>query len=506
MTPDEEDSYRKLKKVQHVLGLFGKFVDISVADDACIVKKGMMQTAFVDAREVPPVLSELLEANKDSLKKITLDINYCSRTSAAGPIVFSSATHLHIRGLAGRAYISDLGWRFPALTTLQVGHIISVDADSLVRLLDKSPKIERLGFRVRFEQLGRIISQLKDTLSQHWSKADKRQVPKKLGIVVEDISSIGVRYGRGKGAAVVAGVSEWAADVNCQIECWPVCLGKLTIYCSTTAATAPPAPDGLYGQIATWLAANATHVRVKFGGTPLDESWRHKLIFHKAKKLTFNIKPGASASEVVDSIPTWLTERQGEGQQSTSRHFPAVEHMTVFPASLSLADVHAARSKLSPLLGGLTTLKRVDITDVSSFAAAHELLCCLSVDQLDEVTVGGQWDGPVVCEWPEDAPDTLSGSGRCPLIHHLTSGSFGLSSKAGVREFIKLALALRPVSVRLVADLNDSELTGDSCTSRLAGLRSFMEDCLRQVAAHYTFDSADTKCEWYRLTLKLRAK
>jgi len=96
-----------------------------------------------------------------------------------------------------------------------------------------------------------------------------------------------------------------------------------------------------------------------------------------------------------------------------------------------------------------------------------------------------------VCEWPADAP-TIWGV-RCALIHHLTSPH--LCSKAGVRDFFELASAVRPVRVRLFAELVDSELTGDSRTSRLADLRSFMEDCLRQVATHYTIDSEDSKCE-----------
>jgi len=50
------------------------------------------------------------------------------------------------------------------------------------------------------------------------------------------------------------------------------------------------------------------------GGTALHESWRDKLIFSNARTLTIDIKAGASVSEVVDSIPEWLTEREGEGQ------------------------------------------------------------------------------------------------------------------------------------------------------------------------------------------------
>ncbi|CEM01723.1 unnamed protein product [Vitrella brassicaformis CCMP3155] len=431
MTRREEDTYRKLKTLQNLkdearthtravettLGLFGNFADVSVVDDASTVKKmphtaGKIQAAHVEAREVPPVVSELLEANKDKLKKITLDVEYCYlRRSDAEPIVFSSVTHLDVRRSAGLEFISARRWKFPAVTTLRLGRIGNRDAASLVRLLRESPKIEWLeadritfdrtqltnfrdalarcpnltaisSFRVCFEQLGHI-SQLKDTLSQHWIKSDKKEVPKTLGIVVEGISLIGVDYGRGKGAADIAGVSEWATDVNCQIVCWPVCLGKLTIDCGSSDAIATPAPGGLYGQIATRLAANATDVQLWLGGTPLDESWRHKLIFHKAKKLTINIKRGASAAEVVDSIPTWLTERQGESQGATSRCFPAVEHLTVSSFSLSLADVRAASSKLSPLLCGLTTLKRVELYGVSSFAAAHELLSFLTVDKLD---------------------------------------------------------------------------------------------------------------------------
>ena len=281
---------------------------------------------------------------------------------------------------------------------------------------------------------------------------------------------IGVDYGQ-QGAADIKAFSRWADDNKCQLGWRPSC-GLTIIDCSNSDATAPPAPDGLYGEITRQLAANATHVRngpnkrrsasdgapcvcvcvcmsmqlrLKLGGTALHESWRHKLIFNKAKHLIVNIKAGASASGVADSIPRWLSEGQG----ATSRHFPAVEKLTVQSFSLSLADVRATSSKLRPFLGGMMTLKSVDLSDVSSFAAAHEFLCCLSVGELDEVEVAER-DGCVVSEWSADAPDTLSRVGcRSLILRHTNTEYLRLRSKAGVADFIKLALALRPVSVQL---------------------------------------------------------
>ena len=575
----------------------------------CVCLQGKMQTAFVDAKVVPFVVSELLEANKDSLKKITLNVDSWSRTPDAGPIVFSSATHLDIRGLAGLDYIRyvregsqrwrnrtaiDLlgrrvcvcrrrRWRFPALTTLRVGTLNIDHTPHLVCLLETSPMIRRLeadsitfdddyqwagftpalggcphlttitGLQIKMEQFGRL-NQLKDTLSKHWKTQEPKGAlnkkcigaqgglipphlfhagpPKRLGFVVAD-AEIGVDYGQQEAADMEA-FSQWVADGHCQLD-WLPESGPMTIDCSTTAATVPPAPDGLYGQIAKRLAANATHVRnwpdkggrpsdwttrafrlcvkvrLKLGGTALHESWRHKLIFTRAKKLEikFTTKRGASASgagvALCRSVPEWLTERQGdgEGQQSTSRCFPSVKELLVFSFSLSLADLRAANSKLSPLLGGLRTLSGVRLYGVSSFAAACEFLCWLSVEQLDEVKISESgWR--VVCEWPADAPATW---GDCrPRINRLTSSS--LCSKAGVSDFIKLSLALRPVGVEIEARLEESGLEGDSEADRLADLRSFADECARQVAPHYTVEKSECDRGWYGLTftLKLMAK
>ncbi|CEL98560.1 unnamed protein product [Vitrella brassicaformis CCMP3155] len=511
VTRGEEPTYQKIKTLQNLkdearthtraaettLGLFGKFADVSVVDDACLVKKmphmaGRIQVAHVEAGCVPSVASELLEASRDTLKKMTLDVEEKDRlrTSNAEPIVFSKVTDLDLLGHAGLDHISARCWTFPAVTTLRVGRISGEMATSLVRLLRTSPKMERLessdgitfddarwsdfldalvgcphlttiaGIGIKMGHFVRLC-QLKNALDQNWSKPDKKQAPKKLGFVMlDDIPSIGVAdmeafrrwmdYGQRQGAADMAGITKWAADVHCQIE-WPR-VSLLTIDCSSDA-TALPAPGGPYGDIATPLAAKATEVSLKLGGTALHESWRGKLIFHNTKKLTINIKRGASASAVNDSIPEWLTEREG----ATSRHFPAVEQLTVHDLSLSLADVRATSSKLSPLLGELTTLKSVTFSDLSSFAAARELLCYLPVDQLDVVDIAG-CVGDVVSEWPADAPATQGV--RRPLIHRLTSSR--LASKKGVREFIKVALAVRSASVELKAWLRESELGGGS--------------------------------------------
>ncbi|CEM06624.1 unnamed protein product [Vitrella brassicaformis CCMP3155] len=481
VTRAEEPTYHKIEtlhnvvsQVEKTLGLFGKFADASWVENANKVKnayKGKIQVAHVEADRVPSVASELLEANKDTLKKVTLDVephlpcDFKKITPNHSAAVFSQVTHLDLLGRAGLDHISDRCWTFPAVTTLRVGRISnSKRAALLVRLLRESPKIERLefsdgitfddarwsdfldalvgcphlttiaGIGIKMKHFGRLC-QLKDTLDQNWSKPDKKEAPKKLGFVMVDyISSIGVDYGQGQGAADMAGITKWAADVRCQIE-WPR-VSWLTIDCSS-AATARPAPGGLYGDIATQLAAKATHVRsaqtrggerecirvsiffqveLELGGTALHESWRDKLIFHNTSKLTINIKRGASASAVVDSIPTWLTEREG----ATSRHLPAVKHLTVRGFCLSLADVRAASSKLSPLVGGLTTLKSVTFSDKSSFAAAREFLCYTSVERLDVVDIAG-CVGDVVSEWPADAPATQGV--RCPIIHRLVHPS-----------------------------------------------------------------------------------
>ncbi|CEM01659.1 unnamed protein product [Vitrella brassicaformis CCMP3155] len=516
MTRGEERIYDKIKTLQHLKHM------------------GKIQTAFVDARVVPPVASKLLEANKDSLKKITLNVESWSRTPDAGPIVFSSLTDLDVRGLAGLDYLRRRRWIFPALTTLRVGTLHTDHTPHLVRLLETSPMIRRLeadsitfdndddqwagfipalagcphlttltGLQIKMDQFGRI-NQLKDTLSKHCNTQEPKCAPKRLGFVVVD-AEIGVDYGLR--VADMEGISEWVADGHCQLD-WLPESGPMTIDCSTTAATAPPAPDGLYEEIATRLAANATHLRLKLGGTPLHESWRQKLIFTKAKKLEikFTTKQGVSASGAVeDSIPEWLAERQGdgEGRRSTSRCFPAVKELLVFSFSLSLADVRAASSKLRPLVGGLGTLKGVRLYGVSSFAAACEFLSYLSVGQLDEVRISESgWR--VVCEWPADAP--ASWGDRRPSIDRLTSSS--LCSKAGVREFIKLALALRPVSVELEARLEESGLEGDSEADKLADLRSFADECARQTAPHYTVKKSECECGWYGFifTLKLMFK
>ncbi|CEM32834.1 unnamed protein product [Vitrella brassicaformis CCMP3155] len=556
MTRDEEPTYREIKTLKHLkdeaktltkalettLGLFGKFAGVSVVENAYKVKKmphmpGNVKTAFVEVSSLhmmPPVVSELLEANKDTLKKMTLDVEankdtlkkmtldveYCARAPDAEPIVFSKVTHMDIRGREDLKFIGARCWTFPALTTLRLGRIYCIryseDAASLVRLLNQSPKLERLEVdRIRVDDgqwadftaaLGRCpslttitalvidipsqfgrLNQLKAALKSHWDKPEKKEVRKKLGFVVPN-TSIGVGYGQ-QGMANMEAFRRWAADAKCEVDWQPAGrrANMLVIDCSSGAATALPAPSGLCGQIATRMAANATEVRLELGGTALHESWRDKLIFTNTKKLTIN-KRGASASAVVDSIPTWLTERQGEGegQGPTSRCFPAVEELKMCCPSLSMADVYAVSRHHTPFLGGLRTLKSVTFSFVSSLAAAHEFLCCLSVEQLDEVTIE-KCAGREVCEWPADPPAT--GGVRHPLVHRLVCR--GLSDKAGLTDSIKLAPVLRPARVELEAWLRESELEGDTVANKLADLRSFAAECAGRVASHYTVKKSE---------------
>jgi len=264
----------------------------------------------------------------------------------------------------------------PKIERLEADWLIEFDNDQWAKFLDALAKcpflttVTGIGIGIDFG----CLTQLKDTLNRHWSQPEKKEVPKKLDFVVD--ASIGVDYGQ-QVAFTIEAFRRWADDVKCQLDWRPSC-ESLTIDCSNSDAIAPPAP-GLYGEITRQLVADATGIVLKLGGTALHDSWRDKLIFHKARRISIFADEDARTSALIDSIPTWLTERNG----ATSRCFPAVEHLTVSSFSLSLADVRAASSKLSPLLCGLTTLKRVELYGVSSFAAAHELLSFLTVDKLD---------------------------------------------------------------------------------------------------------------------------
>ncbi|CEM01695.1 unnamed protein product [Vitrella brassicaformis CCMP3155] len=518
VTEDEEDSYSKVEDVNKEMQHMDK-----------------MKTASVWASDVESrvVLSEYLESCRTTLESLTLDVRGCAKEVDASDcdVAFLKLTFLHPHNSDTIRHIRRRRWIFPALTTLRVGRIYSdEDAASLVRLLHESPKIERLeGDRIGLDyrqwadftaalgrcpylttitgleidipsQFGRL-NRLKDALRTHWSSTpEKRGVRKKLEFVTPHLS-IGVDYRQRRiRMADVEAFRKWAVDVGCELEWELGGYGWVTLDCSSGAATVLPAPGGLYGDIATRLAANATIVVLDLGGAPLHESWRHKLICHNATTLEIDIKRGASASEVVDSIPTWLSERKGDGQGATSRCFPAVEQLTVRSSSLFLAELRAASSKLRPFLGRLTTLKRVDLDGVSSFAAASEPLSYFAVGELDEVECC-EPIGCVVCERPADASGTLGD--RCPRIHRLTSSH--LRSKAGVAEFIKLALAVRPVSVELVAVLDESELEGKRKATKLADLRSFADECAMRVTPHYTVEKSE--CElvgWKKYCLGIK--
>jgi len=82
MTCDEGESYSKIRDVNKDTKHLGK-------------------TQVAHVPWIPPVVPKLLGANKDSIRKITLDFMYGSRTSDAEPIVFSSVTDLDVRWAGG---------------------------------------------------------------------------------------------------------------------------------------------------------------------------------------------------------------------------------------------------------------------------------------------------------------------------------------------------------------------------------------------------------------------
>jgi len=509
VTLDEEDSYRRMRDVNQQM-------------------RRMVKTASVRASDAMPrfVLSKCVEACTTTLEKLTLDIaDYPQelRASTRDVVVFPKVTCLHIHNGSTIEHIRRRRWVFPALTTLRLSvrffEFDSVLVPSFESILTTSPMIERLeGDRIEVDDgqwafftaaLGRCpnlititglkidipshfgcLNQLKAALSKQWSSTpEKMDLRKKLGFVVVN-ASIGGDYGQ-QGAPDLEAFRRWAATVNCKLD-WRPAGRPLLVECSSGAATALPAPDGLYGQIATRLAANATNVKLGLGNTPLHKSWRDELIFTKAKTLIVDFKATASASPVAHIIPEWLAERKGE----RSGPFPAVE-----ADSLSLADMRAARSKHTPFLGGLRSLKSVTFSSLSSLTVAYEFLCHLSVDQLDKVEIE-EGEDPLVCDRPADIP-AIRGVG-CPHIYRLVCG--GLSSKAGVTDSIKLALVLRPAHVELEAWLDENELEGESEDDRLDDLHSFADECAEQAAPHYTVK--ERECNEYSasLTLKLAAK
>ncbi|CEL99894.1 unnamed protein product [Vitrella brassicaformis CCMP3155] len=264
--------------------------------------------------------------------------------------------------------------------------------------------------------------------------------------------------------------SKWAAQVKCELE-WRPFEGQLIIDCSSDAANARTAPDGLYGDIATQLAARAERVTLKLGGTPLHESWGDKLVFNNAKTLEFHPKEGANTLEVEQSIPEWLTGRGGE----KGVPFPAVTRLDADIRSFSLTEC----SKLSSLMRGLTTLKEVRFPNrLPSFAVGCELLFCISVE-LEMVW----FDFP----FHNHDPPAPGGCPPCIEVVH----SCRLRSKADVQQLTQLVLLKRPASVDLTINVPWTEFESRDDKGRSAEARSWF----KPLDAYYTArDNSGVRC------------
>ncbi|CEM10960.1 unnamed protein product [Vitrella brassicaformis CCMP3155] len=530
VTKDEEGKYNNIPKLRGVKHL------------------GKIRTAHVEASRVVPCVAELLESSSAGLEQLHVadgeKVRWQDDTAPrppGDPVPFPSLTQLDIQSQKWLKHISQRRWALPALTSLKVDSPSRFDGSSgsFTRLVERSPKIERLeagfihfgdddwpnflvalggcphlthitGLGIPGNQLDRI-KELKEALNKHWAKQERKGVRKKLGFVV---SSTMIHADCRQGAADLQGISEWAAEVSCELE-WRPFGDSLTVDCSSDTEEASCAPDGLYGEIAKQLASKATEVRLALGGTTLHESWRDKLIFPRASSLGIEIKESSSGSSVVDSIPEWLTEREGEGEGATSRHFPAVEQLVVSFGELSFSDLPSAPSKLSRLVGGLAGLERVFFSDLSSASVACELLSYLSVPRLSEVEIAE----PLSHEWPASVP--AEWSFRSPPIERLVTAPLEVdpdqwSSKEGVHLFLQLVSTLRPSRVDLTAILHDDELEGegegeqgDDASRLLQAARAFAWECNDRVQALYTMTGGSCEqvdVEQYRLTMQLAAK
>ncbi|CEL95907.1 unnamed protein product [Vitrella brassicaformis CCMP3155] len=515
MTADETSNYEKIKKLEQMKHL------------------GKIRTAYVDAPTVVPCVAECLEASRSTLTQLHVpDTSHPSASTNARapgvPIDFPKLKELDVK--------SSLWLRYMSKRRCTIGSL-----ECLTHLIERSPKIERLegdqirvsdhwsastaaqrwsaftavlakcpnittitGIDIKMDHFGRI-NELKNALDQHWTKPERKDVRKKLGFVVSE-STIGVQYAQGGGADAEP-IGEWAAGVSCKLE-WRSSRDMLTVDCSSGAADAPRARDGLYGDIARQLTAKARRVELQFGGTaPLDESWRDKLVFPKAKTLALSSNGGARGPGVLDSIPTWLTEREGGGQTAASRCFPTVERLEVVGQLLTFADLPAAPNKLSLLLGGLAAVKRVDFHGVSCLAARCELLSYLSVSELDEVRDSDRCVSVELQsgDWPADAQTIAGWELRCPHIHHMhipihrermmeqpmaVPPGPTLRGKADVLSFMKLVSTVRPARVGFSALLSLKELEGDSEALILRHLRSFALECYLTVMAYYSITEA----------------
>mmetsp|Transcript_29823 Transcript_29823/g.86485 ORF Transcript_29823/g.86485 Transcript_29823/m.86485 type:complete len:353 (-) Transcript_29823:1256-2314(-) len=331
---------------------------------------------------------------------------------------------------------------------------------------------------IRMDQFVPRLNDLKQALNPLWSKPENKDVPKKLGFVVRD-ATIGVDFGQG--AVDGEAMSKWAAEVNCELEWRPEDVTSefeesLLIDCSSEAANAPHAPGGFYADSARQLARKAPSVEVKLGGTALHSSWRDTLVFPRASTLSIDFEEGASGSAVVESIPEWLIDREGEGQTAASRSFPHVELLKVHFSTLSLSDLPSAPSKLSRFIGGLTGVKRVRFYFLPSLAVGCELLSYLSGRQLAKV----DFVRPLEMDlWPRIVRPVWAL--RAPPIEHLTSPRLG--STTAVMAFLQLVSTLRPAKVDLSATLPAGELGG--------GLRLFAWSCFERVQTSYNMARAE---------------
>jgi len=515
MTDDECGTYGKIQKLHQVKHL------------------GMIQTAYVQFSSVVPSVAEWLEASRATLTRLHVASGHYDNCYTTGddrgpglPLVFPRLTFMRIEPIEGKwlHHMSARRWRFSALRTLQVsgdscGSIGDDEhnakkQEALVRVLEASPSIEELqcdrgsrpyicdegtafgdaqwadfiaalgrcphirtidGLVISMDgQLGRLAD-LKNGLSQHWGKPETRGARKQLRFLVRR-PSIGPEFGR-QGVDI----GQWAAEVNCEVTWAPAgVLGReLTIDCGSDAGRAHPAPvpGSMYGQMATQLAAKATTVRLKLGGTALHSSWRGKLILPKATDLTIEITEGASASDVMNSIPDWLIDTEGDDPaEGWASPFSSVDDVDLhFGTTLSVADLPAAPSKLSLLMGGLTDLELVTFISVSSLATACELLSYLSVRELTECRIAAD---DVSSEWTDVVP--AAWGLRCPHIEEIRG--YTLPSKNHALSFVEAVDTLRPAKVSFVLGWGGV----------MHDLRDFACECYEQLSEDYTITKVDS--------------
>ncbi|CEM01721.1 unnamed protein product [Vitrella brassicaformis CCMP3155] len=527
LTSDEEETYRKVKGVREMQHM------------------GKIQTAHIESSSVPACLSRCLEASRLTLTRLTVIAPDQPRSAPRAPIDmrrapalpthFPNITHMTIQSAAWLSHLRYRQWTFPNLRALRVGSIY--ESADLMALLDAMPMIERLeaacigfydeeqeaflallggrphlttvtGLQTYMEECYPSYrfgceNEVKKAVDANWSKQDNEGVPKKLGFVVPRLW-IGVDYGQQKAADVEA-FRKWAEEVNCEVK-WELGEdGGMNIDCSSSGATALPAPGGFFGDFATQMAAKAKTVCLYVGGSPLHESWRDKLAFPNAKKLFIeDHEMGVSASEAEDSIPTWLANDDADGERAACSGFPSVEHLSVgFLSYLSVDEMCEHPSKLSLLLGGLRSVRQVSFSSpIWCLSAACELLSYLPVTHLDEVTF---------LDTPEESTGVhIEGGLGCPRIQCMCSGRMSFDRKARVQSFLRLVLTLRPVSVRLSLRADRSDLQGADEAPRIRDLRGFACECFEEVEAHYSVTGGkieDTRGGYYyTLNVQLAAK